>query len=75
MRWQKWAIYQRLAAKDMYQYSLDDYIFQNLLRDLDNKAASESNSSSIWQVIGNAHRGEQELVRARQKLILESQLD
>ena len=34
MRWQKWAVYKRSMIKDKFDYSLDDYIVQNMIRDI-----------------------------------------
>ena len=58
MRWQKWAIYQRVMTKDMFQYSLEDYIFQNFLRDLDEKALS-GGKDAVWKVISDEFRADQ----------------
>jgi hypothetical protein len=42
----------------MFQYSLEDYIFQNFLRDLDNKSPNIF-GDSIWKVLGKGFRDEQ----------------
>lgn len=34
LRWQKWAIYQRIMRKDMFKYKVDDYIIQNYMAEL-----------------------------------------
>ena len=60
IRWQKWAIYQRLLSKDMFQYTLEDYIFQNFLRDLDKKSLHSENGA-VWKVISDEYRSEQAL--------------
>lgn len=36
-RWESWGVYPRLDNKQIFQYSVDDYIKQNLLVDLDKK--------------------------------------
>lgn len=34
LKWQKWAIYKRMMKPNMFSYRVDDYIMQQLLRDL-----------------------------------------
>lgn len=34
MKWQKWAIYTRMMKPNLFAYCVDDYIMQQLLRDL-----------------------------------------
>jgi hypothetical protein len=45
LRWQRWAVYQRMKTTERYEYSLQDYIQQNLLGELHNKAAESLASS------------------------------
>lgn len=42
----------------MFQYSLEDYIFQNFLRDLDAKASNGA-KDAVWKVISDEFRAEQ----------------
>ena len=37
-RWQQWAVYQRLMQKHHFGYSLEDFIFQHMLRDIYTRA-------------------------------------
>jgi len=38
IRWQKWAVYQRLLSKDHFQYSVEDYVSQNMIRESNQRA-------------------------------------
>lgn len=46
--------------KNNFQYSIEDYIFQNLLRDLENKNYNDNKSkNNLWGVVKNAFKEEQ----------------
>ena len=55
LRWQKWAVYERLMTKNNFQYSIEDYIFQNLLKDLDKRDSVQS-KKSIWGILEKSFR-------------------
>lgn len=46
LRWQKWAIYQRLLKKDTFHYSVEDYVFQNMLRSFTEQAMKKTTVNS-----------------------------
>lgn len=53
LRWQKWAVYQRLMEKHHFKYTLDDYIVQNMIRDVKKKAMNAKDlgfrmENSMW---------------------------
>lgn len=47
LKWQKWAIYKRMAKADMFSYRVDDYIMQQLLRDLRSKELNARTEKDI----------------------------
>ena len=56
LRWQKWAVYKRMAAKHDFTYTVEDYVYQVLLRQLDNKlqkAVIENNmaEATMWHAV------------------------
>lgn len=59
--WQKWAIYERIMKKDFFQYSLEDYTFQSLLKEINKEVQSaeqEGNKAkyTAWEVIRQAYK-------------------
>ena len=68
LRWQKWAIYKRMQGgkQGMFDYSLDDFIFQNFIRDLDqrcmeNVQSKDYTKAALWRNIALKYKGEEEL--------------
>ena len=67
MRWQKWAVYQRSMLKDKFIYSVEDYIAQNLAREVGNQAvlAPSEWEAATWRSIAEGRaQGEQDEVRS-----------
>ena len=65
VRWQKWAVYQRVMMKDKFEYSVEDYILQNFVKDsrIRAKAANMTGNAvqaSIWNAISNGPALEEE---------------
>ena len=61
MRWQKWAIYRRFRDKADFQYSLEDFIFQNLLKDLEKRSVDSLKSgdhykAALWEAVAAKHK-------------------
>jgi hypothetical protein len=75
MRWQQWAVYQRLMSKNQFSYGLDDYIFQNMMREVLQRADTakmegRSVEEAMWRAIAFGYRDEQETeVRAVMKAL------
>jgi hypothetical protein len=66
LRWQKWGVYQRTMQKGSFQYSVEDYVFQNMLRDLDRRVlkADVSNKTleaSLWGAVAQGFRLDEEM--------------
>ena len=64
-RWQQWAIYHRMMKKHHFGYSLEDFIFQNMLRDLYQRADTAKESGfvmeeSMWRALALKNKDEQE---------------
>lgn len=64
LRWQKWAVYERLMEKHHFKYSLEDYIYQNMIRDIKQKAdTAKSNGfhieESMWRATARTYSDEQ----------------
>lgn len=61
-RWQSRAVYKRLNTKIDYEYSIEDYIRQNVLRQLElqssraSSALTNSKESQIWNAIATSLR-------------------
>jgi len=54
LRWQKWAVYKRTEPKGSFEYSVDDYVYQNYLKKLyvlESNAASNNNQveALLWR--------------------------
>ena len=64
-RWQQYAIYQRLMKKHHFGYALEDFVFQNMIRDIYQradkaKAKSQLIEESMWRALALKHKDEQE---------------
>eukprot|EP01039_Chlorochromonas_danica_P000261 gene261-280_t len=62
-RWQRWAIYRRNADKNLFRYSIEDYIKQNLLVLLDKRGSSinpasqkKSVDGAVWSSLAKGFR-------------------
>lgn len=65
LRWQKWAVYKRLTAKESFAYALDDYIYQNMLRDIDVRHLNYQKKSKtaeglMWLSVAETYRHQEE---------------
>lgn len=65
MRWQKWAVYQRLGKKDKFDYSLEDYVYQTMLRDITKKcndALKQDNiaEAKLWEAVATGYKKDEE---------------
>lgn len=49
LRWQRWAIYQRLQTSDKFQYSIEDYIYQNMIEELNTRSQSLQTSNQLLE--------------------------
>ena len=66
IRWQKWAIYQRMMRKDSFYFSLEDYVFQQMLKGYTKKAVEclqQGNNveAGLWESIRIRFKTEEEL--------------
>eukprot|EP01035_Chromulina_nebulosa_P018522 gene18522-24240_t len=66
LRWQKWAVYERLLTKETFDYSVEDYVFQNMLRDIDKRKFNynkqlNSNEAMLWDEISYIYKNNEEL--------------
>ena len=64
-RWQQWAIYHRMMKKHHFGYCLEDFIFQNMLRDLYQRADTAKElgfvtEESMWRALALKNKDEQE---------------
>ena len=56
LRWKRWAVYQRFGERNLFQYSLQDYIHQQMQLEIQSKARdsllrNDSLSASIFNVM------------------------
>lgn len=68
IRWQKWAIYQRMMRKDTFYFSVEDYVFQQMLKGYSKKAIE------CLQQGKNVEAGLWESIRLRLKMEEEQQV-
>ena len=54
-QWQKWAVYQRVMMPDKFDYCLEDYIIQSIIRDSKKKAMAAASSSSAPSLSSSAY--------------------
>lgn len=66
LRWQKWAIYQRVTKGSRFEYCLEDYIMQSMLSKLRKKANSMKNmnnkedvSALVWKAIADSFQADE----------------
>lgn len=70
VRWQKWAVYKRLHANDKFDFAVEDFVYQTLLKQYESKASSALNKgevaeSVLWNTLANGSKKiEENLVRA-----------
>ena len=63
--WQKWAIYKRIMMKDKFDYSVEDYVFQNIINICNKRARlaklnSNKVKESVWSSIATGYKLEEE---------------
>jgi len=56
LRWQKWAVYKRIMMDNMFDYAVEDYVFQSLLSGLKKRAGKEKRvgktlEAALWDSI------------------------
>ena len=66
IRWQKWAIYQRMMRKDTFYFSVEDYVFQQMLKGYSKKAVEclqqgKNVEAGLWESIRLRFKTEEEL--------------
>ena len=64
LRWQKWAIYQRVTKGSRFEYCLEDYIMQAMLSKIRQKANSKhiknkNNEALIWKAIADSFQADE----------------
>lgn len=67
MRWQKWAVYQRSMLKNKFDYSIEDYIAQNLASEIKNqavKAPSEWEAATWRSIAEGRSQGEEDDIQS-----------
>lgn len=70
LKWQKWAVYQRIMLKDKFGYAIEDYIFQSYMNSCSKRALNAEKVGNIaqralWSAIPKGHAAEEEIeVRA-----------
>jgi len=70
LKWQKWAVYQRITVKDKFDYAIEDYIYQNFLKDCSKRALAAEKvrntaQQALWSAIPKGYALEEEVeVRA-----------
>ena len=70
LRWQKWAVYKRIMQDDMFDYAVEDFVYQSLIRDLKLRAGKEDRvgrklEAALWDTIARGLEEEEaEEVRA-----------
>ena len=60
LRWQKWAVYKRTVLENGFDYSVEDYVYQYLLRKLHSmqrKASKQGNigETTFWHTLINSY--------------------
>ena len=63
-RWQQWAVYERLSRNHKYGYAVEDYVMQNMIRDVFVKAdaykqKNQNLESAMYNAIGTGYNNEE----------------
>lgn len=66
LQWQKWAVYQRVLNKESFEYSLEDFIFQSMLRNIDQRSHEKTinnmkKEAIVWKSVSNKFRYDEEI--------------